>query len=205
MPRHFPIRGFGPLLLAACLAAPGAGALAAEMPQAYSVAEFNAMLGQGMTMKVIRDGSKAMVDLSGAQLPGGALSTHVRTYYDLEQHRAYTLDLIRPLSGCSVEAFSGDWGDPFEMSAVILDELTKQDPRQTGNETVNGFATRVMEAGAPGPQHAKVWVDTASGLVIKAQAGAQTVIDVKQLSLAKPPAAILVPPSACATASAPVR
>jgi hypothetical protein len=77
--------------------------------------------------------------------------------------------------------FSGVWGDPFEISAGLLKELAPEKRRKTGFETVNGFATKIMETA--GSEKTKVWLDTASGLVIRAQVGSQTVIEIKQLSL----------------------
>jgi hypothetical protein len=203
MTRNSSRRWLGGLLLAACLVAPQARAQAGRMPEAYSVAEFNSMLGQGAVMRVFRDGARAMIDISGAQVAGGALAFHTRAYYDLELHRVYTLNMNRSESACSVGNFSGDWGDPFEMSAAILDDLAAQNAQLTGTETVNGFATKVITAGAAGQRQAKVWVDPASGLIIKAQFGAIIAIDVKQLSLARPPAQLLVLPPTCAAAPPP--
>ncbi len=63
----------------------------------------------------------------------------------------------------------------------------------------------MLETGAAGPTLARVWVDTASGLIIKAQSGALIMLDVKQLSIAKPPAGILDLPASCAAVVFPKR
>jgi hypothetical protein len=151
-----------------------------------------------MTMKIDRDGARAVVEATIAPQPGAAPSaaSHTRTYYDFQSHKNYTLSLSDAAATCSRGDFSGDWGDPFEMSAGLMKELAPQHPRQIGTEAVNGFATRVMETAA-GPDQAKVWLDTASGLVVKLLVSSQTVFETKRLSLAKPPAALFVVPAKC--------
>ena len=72
-----------------------------------------------------------------------------------------------------------------------------------GTETVNGFVTKVMESGAAGPGHKKVWLDTTSGLIIKAEIGAKMIIEVRQLSLTKPATSLFAVPAACAAAPPP--
>jgi hypothetical protein len=103
---------------------------------------------------------------------------------------------------CSGGDFSGDWGDPFDTSAGLMKELAPQHPRQTGTETVNGFAAKVMETAA-GPDQVKFWLDTASGLVVKAQSGSQTILEIKRLSLAKPSAALFDMPAKCGAGGPP--
>ena len=68
-----------------------------------------------------------------------------------------------------------------------------------------GRPFRMLEVGAPGPTQARVWVDTASGLIIKAQSGALIMVEVKQLSIAKPPAGVLDLPASCAAVLFPKR
>ncbi|MGO9257526.1 MAG: hypothetical protein ACLQU1_14620 [Bryobacteraceae bacterium] len=189
---------FGSLAWLASLTAPGAQAQFAKPPEAYSVTEVSAMMGPSMAMKIDRDGAQVVVESTLAPPAGGspAPASHTRTYYDLRNHKNYTLDLGNPSAVCSRGDFSGDWGDPFEMSAGLMKELAPQNPRQTGSETVNGFATKVMETAA-GPDKAKVWIDKTSGLVVKAQVGTQTVVEIKRLSLAKPAAALFALPAKC--------
>lgn len=185
-------------MLFASLAVPGAEAQTAKPPQAYSLTEVNAMMGPSMTMKIDRDGPQVVVETTIAPQPGAAPApgSHSRTWYDLQNHKNFTLDLENAAAVCSRGDFSGDWGDPFEIYAGLMKELGPQVPKQTGSETVNGFATKVMETAA-GPDHAKVRVDTASGLVVKLQTGSQTVLEVKRLTLAKPPAAVFAVPAKC--------
>ena len=188
---------FGSLVLFA----PGAQGQTAKQPQAYSITEVNAMMGPAMTMKIDRDGPQVVVETTLTPAAGATPSpgAHTRTYYDLQNHKNYTVDLENTTAVCSRGDFSGDWGDPFDMSTGLIKELAPQNPKQTGSETVNGFAAKVMETPA-GPEHAKVWLDPTSGLVVKAQVGAQTVVEIKRLSLAKPAAALFVIPAKCGSA-----
>lgn len=170
----------------------------AEPPHAYSVTEINAMMGPSMTMQIDRDGPRAMVETTVASQPGAASSpaSHTRTFYDFENHKNYTWSLSDASAACSHGDFSGDWGDPFETSAALIKELASQHPHQTGTETVNGFTAKAMQTG-DGPDPVKFWLDPASGLVVKAQSGSQTLLEIKRLSLAKPPAARFALPAKC--------
>jgi len=167
----------------------------AKPPDAYSVTTTNALMGPTVAMQIAREGSMAVVEVEQD-------TTHVRTYYDLQKHQTFTLDLSQATTGCSTGKFSGDWGDPFEMAASFKKDLATQSPVALGAETVNGFATKVMEASAGG-QKVKVWVDNTYGLIIKGQMGGRTVMEITKLSVAKPPASVMALPAACASAPPP--
>ena len=169
-----------------------------KTPDAYTVTENNMMSGPGSTTTVYRDGSKALVEIANAQ--GG----HTRTLYDLQAGTSMTWSAENATAGCSSGTFSGDWGDPFASSADMTKDLAKPEVKMTGAETINGFATKVYEITGPTPaQNAKAWVDNKYGLVIKANFGAMgTLVEVKQLTVAKPAASVFVLPPACAKAAA---
>jgi len=188
----------GSLALLGSFVVPGARAQTAQPPQAYSLTEVNAMMGPSMTMKIDRDGLQVVVETTMATQPGAAPApaSHTRSYYDLQKHKSFTLDLDNAAAVCSRGDFSGGWDDPFETLAKLMKELAPQNPRQTGSETVNGFATKVIETAA-GPDQTKAWVDTTYGLVVKLLVSSQTVLEIKRLSLAKPPAALFVVPEKC--------
>jgi hypothetical protein len=190
---------FGRVVLLATLTVPGAQAQTSKPPVVYSVTEINAMMGPVIDLKIDRDGAQAMVESTTAPQSAGAKASHGRMYYDLRTHKTYSWDLNYPTPNCSGGTFSGDWGDPFETSAGLMKELAPQNPHQAGSETVNGFATKVLET-APGPDHAKVWVESTYGLVVKAQVGSQTIIEIKRLSLVKPTASVFALPAVCASA-----
>jgi hypothetical protein len=77
----------------------------------------------------------------------------------------------------------------------------KEPMKQVGTETVNGIAAKVFEENGSGGK-GKIWVADKGGFPVKvAMVGPdgkeETIIEVKQLNFAKPPAAKFVPPSGC--------
>jgi hypothetical protein len=202
MSKYLPIAGFWCLVMLASLMTSGTRAQAAKAPLAYSVTEVNAMFGATMTLKIDRDGDKAVVDESVPSRSAGSPGIHTHSYYDIKNHRSNSVDLNFAKANCSSGTFDDNWFDPFEMSATLMRSFENAQP--VGTETVNGFATKVMESGAAGSgQKKKVWLDTTSGLIIKAEIGAKTIIEVKQVSLAKPPASLFAVPAACAATAPP--
>ena len=176
----------------------------APPPDSYSVTETNAMFGPAVTMEIFRDGSKAMVDQSHAALPGGQPS-HLRTLYDLEAHRSFTWDLLNSAVPCGASSFSGDWGDPFAMSAELNADMSKQQAKPAGGATVNGIAARILESQTPQGK-ATAWLEEKYGLIVKLTMGPsagqpQTMIEVKKFSAAKPPASVFVLPPVCGEAA----
>jgi len=158
-------------------------------------------MGPPTTMKVYRDGSKAVIDNTFKSGPGG----RVRSYYDLQTKRTASWDLDDPAPQCSVGGFGGDWGDPFAMSADLNRQLSEEHSTPAGSETVNGMATRIFESANPGGGgKLRVWVDAKYGLMLKLQtAGAgppQTMLEIKEVSFAKPPASLFAIPAGCAQA-----
>lgn len=160
------------------------------------------MFGPPMTVEIHRDGPMALLESSTSDQ-----KVHTRTLYDLRAGKSYTLDLVHTSAPCGAGSFSGDWGDPFAMSAELLRDLPKKNPKALGTETVAGVTTKVMEVPDP-KMTAKVWLDEKDSLIMKLamtpQGGApQTVIDVKQFSLAKPPASLFALPPTCSKAGSP--
>ena len=180
-------------------------AFAQTAPQTYTVTQFNAMFGPpGVTMVISRDGSKALIEMSRAPDAANPKGSHTRSLYNLSAHSNLTWDLNSPAGGCGKATFSGDWGDPFAMSA----EVKQPGMKETGSETIGGVSTTVFEGAEKGVS-LKAWIDPKTGLLMKAQmaqgGGApQTIIEVKQVSYAKPAAALFeVPPGCAADAAAP--
>ncbi len=178
---------------------------ATAAPQTYSITEINSMWVAGMTISIYRDGSKVLMERSYAPRAENPKGYRSRTLYDLQAHKDWTWDLIDASVPCGAGTFSGDWGDPFAFSASVTADLPKQHPREVGLETVNGIATKVFEAPDPQGGEGKLWLDTKYGLIIKLEGIGekgqhQTMLEVKEFSLAKPPASVLVLPPACASA-----
>jgi hypothetical protein len=177
---------------------------AAQTPTTYWVTETNAMFGVPMNVEVYRDGNQAIVDSSSAPSAAGSKGIHTRTLYDLQAGRSYTADLNNPSVPCGATTFSGDWGDPFAFSQEVLGDLANKNPKTLGTETLAGVTTKLMQVQDPaGKMNSKVWVDEQHKLVVKLQmipagGAAQTVIEVKQLSLTKPAASVFTMPAGCA-------
>ena len=174
----------------------------AAAPTAYTVTVVNSMFGQGEQMKTSRLGSKVFVDQVSAGKAADPSAPHIHTLYDLEKHRNMSWNWPDSSAGCSNGTFSGDWGDPFGS----IDDLVGQATKQVGTETVLGFAAKVVEASGQG-MTIRAWVDTKTGLVLKAQlsqggAVPKTIIEVKDASLAPPPASLFKVPANCAAEAA---
>jgi len=190
-----------------CVAAVfGALSLSAQSaPTSYTVTQVNGMFGEPVTMTIYRDGSKVVID----HLSGGGATTHSRALEDLNAHTSISWSVDDSSGGCGSATFSGDWGDPFASSGDIMGELAKENAKQSGTETVNGFATKVYETDGTGPNkiRAKVWIDQKYGFVVKMQMaqGAdplKTMLEIKNATFTAPPAAIFKVPASCAAAAA---
>lgn len=168
----------------------------APPPDTYTVVQLNSMMGTSATMKVYRNGSKAIVDNTGSSGP-------VRSYYDLTSKKNISWNPNDTSIGCSTGTFGGSWGDPFEASVDLNKELAQKHAAPVGSETVNGFATKVYEVDLDGGAgKARAWVDTKYGLIVKLQMQQNTILEIKQATFAKPPADVFVIPSTCAAAAA---
>jgi len=168
------------------------------------------MMGVASNKTITVDGSKVLVDESYSPDPAFPKGRHTRTLYDLQAHTSYAADLIDAANPCTTGTVSGEWGDPFATSAEFRDQLAKMNPHQVGAETVNGFATKVMEAVEPTTKSKyKIWMEPQYGMVVKIEgAGPDGKVmiagEVKRLSVGKPNAAVFAMPAACATAAPPV-
>ncbi len=175
---------------------------AAQAPTAYSVTQVNSMFGPGVTQKIYRDGSKALID---NQAPGqnGAAGSHVRTLYDLAAGKSITWDVANPSTPCSSGAFKGDWGDPFAAGEAMKADIMKSGPKETGAETIGGISAKIYE-GTDGGTAFKVWIDPKSGLLIRvdlvSSGAAQTIMEIKEASFARPSASVFAVPPSCTEA-----
>jgi hypothetical protein len=85
-----------------------------------------------------------------------------------------------------------------------MDDL--KSAKQTGTETLNGFATKVYEMTA-GATTAKAWIDAKTGLMVKLQmtqgADTKTMIEAQKLTIGAPSAAVFALPAICTAAPGP--
>lgn len=184
----------GGLAVAWSCAAPPLRAQYAKPPETYTVTQVNSMMGASSTMKVYRDGSKAVIEHLDSNPP-------MREYVDLVARKTVSWSLKDASNTCGSGTFSGDWGDPFVGSAELSGELAQQHATTVGSETVNGFATKLNEAALPdGQGKARAWVETKYGLLIKLEMGGKPFLETKEASFAKPPASVFAIPAACSGA-----
>ncbi len=211
------------LILLGSACAPGIlaaqpGARHLPSPQTYSVTQVTTLMlsaeGTGsarITMKIARDGRYASVERTFDPQPGMSRGQHMRTLYDLQTHRDWTWDLSDSASSnpCGLATFGGAWGDPFAGAAEMTADILKQHPRVLGHETLNGMATTAMQTADPaGHGDMKVWLDDRYGLLVRldrpgSDGQRKTVLEIKEMSLEKPPASLLVPPACPGEPSAP--
>src|ERR1700722_20561975 len=156
-------------VVAGMIAVPQMRAQFAKPPETYSVTEVNGMLAAGGMMQIYRDGAKALTDVVVSTGGGSTPTSHTRTLYDMQAHTIYSWTAGDASGSCSNGSYTGDWGEPFAASATMTADLAQPGVKQTGTETLNGFATKVYEITGKTPQESgKAWVDTKYGLVIKA-------------------------------------
>ena len=197
------------LAFLAFVASPELVAQYAKVPDAYSVTEVNNMFVEGMTMEITRDGTRAVVDQSYPPRESRPNGYHTRTFYDIQAGKSYTQDLLQFGGPCTGANFSGDWGDPFAMTAEINADAAKRPLKDLGPGTVNGMAAKVLEVPVEGmPTPAKAWLEGKYGLVLKLEMAMPgkpqaTFFEVKKVSFAKPPAGALAQPASCVAAGPP--
>jgi hypothetical protein len=194
------------LLLAAGLEQPS---VAQTMtPQTYSYTEdpgFPIMGPQVIT--VVRDGSKEVIDQVMPPMEGRPKEYRGHLVYDFQAHTIYTQVLSDPASPCSVMTYTSATApaefDLISGAADLIKELTADDKaplKQVGAETVNGIPAKVLFS--DGAAKGKLWIADNGGFPVKVavigpDGKEETLIEMKHLSLAKPPASAFTPPSGC--------
>jgi hypothetical protein len=159
------------------------------------------------TMTIYRNGSQAVIEYKRAAKPDGTPASRSLSLFDLKAGVNHSWNPGVAEIPCSVGTFSGDWGDPFTASADVTSGIAKGELKPAGAETVNGIPTKVYTGSTQG-MNLKAWVDPKDNLVIKAAFGAPggpmtTMINIRSVSFAPPPAAIFALPPACASLKPP--
>jgi hypothetical protein len=173
-------------------------------PQAYSYTIDPATFALTTTLKVARDGPKEAVDQIEPAGPSRAKEFHNHILYDFAAHKIYTKAISDPSVPCTVMDYTSPSApaefDLFAFSAESGKEF-KEHGKQVGKETVNGIPAKVMELSADQVKE-RAWIADPGGYLVKVvmtpSGGATTtVMEVKQLSLDKPPASAFQPPAGC--------
>jgi hypothetical protein len=183
-------------------------------PQTYSLTEDPgfALMGSNV-VKIVRDGSRETIDQTMPPMPGRDKEYRSHRLYDFQAHKIYLKILSDPTMACSVQDFNDAAAppelDPISGSAALLKEIADGPMKMVGTATVNGISAKVMEVTSP-TGNGTIWIAQNGGFVVKiAGVGpdgkSQTIIEVKQLSFAKPPASTFAIPAGCEPVETPVK
>jgi hypothetical protein len=183
----------------------------AVIPQSYTITESSSMALEAMSanaaadVKVSRFGPREFVDVTVAPQAGQSKAVHVRHWFDLVAHKAYTLDVAR--NTCSWMSYTAadmpPMYDPPATSAPSADDLASLNKNFVRRENVNGIAAKLTESSSDQGK-SRIWVAVNGNYPVKAEMtfpGAQPVLmlEVKELRFEKPDAALLAPPANCTT------
>ena len=182
------------------------------VPRAYSLTEDPGLGLMGpVVVKISRDGSKETVDQIMPVGPGRDKEYHSHRLYDFQAQKLYLKILSDPATPCGVQDYTDPAAppelDPISGSDALLKELVGNGQmKQVGSDTVNGIATKVLEV-TSAKGNGKIWIAQNGGFLVKivalgADGKRQTVIEVKQLSFAKPPASAFALPAGCESVQA---
>jgi hypothetical protein len=182
-----------------CLLAWAALLNAQTPPTAYIITQ--SVGTTGGTSTTYRSGSKVLVYFS-QPAQAGTPAARSFSFYDLTAGTNTTWNPDASPVQCSVGTFSGDWGDPFAITAELEGDIAKGDLKPAGSATMNGIATQVY-AGTTQGANVKAWIDTKDGLVMRVEVsspGADLMVmaDVTKVSLVTPDPSVFALPAACA-------
>jgi hypothetical protein len=181
-------------------------------PETYSLTiisqmtEASMFTGQASNLKIYRNGSKELVELTVAPWAANPKGVRMSYLFDFQAHKAYTRDLVA--NACSwmnyVSARAPVNYDPLTGSDALLADLAKQTPKVLGKEVVNGISAKVEEFATPDQGKAKLWIAEKGNFIVKVEAAgldgkSQTQLEAKQLSYTKPSDSLFAPPSNCDT------
>jgi hypothetical protein len=152
-----------------------------------------------------------LVDQSSSASADQPNGFHARTLYDFQAHRIYTQVLSDAAVPCSVMHYAS-LEAPLEFDLVsgaaeFMQQLTAKagkHPKHVGDGAVNGIAAKIFEVPAALPDKGKsrVWLSTQGHYPLKwvyvaPDGRQQTLVEVKQLNFAHPPASDFATPEAC--------
>jgi len=179
------------------------------LPTTYSYSEDPALSIVAPTLVTLhRDGAKELIEQVIPPSPGRPKEFRSHILYDFQAHKIYTQVLSEPGAPCSVMEYSTPAApaefDFISGGADLMKEFTddgKNTPQTVGKELLNGIHTTIVEVG-PAQAKGKIWLAEQGGFPVKvigpgADGKLETIIEMKQLSFAKPPAAVFMPPSGC--------
>lgn len=180
-----------------------------SVPQAYSYIQDPAtgLMGSSV-VKVARDGPKEAIDQILPVGPGRAKEFHNHILYDLQAHKIYTKLVSDPSVPCSVMTYTSPAvPDEFDVITASADSMKDflAHAKLLRRETVNGIPAKVMELTAD-QMKVTAWIADPGGFPVKEVmvppgGAATTMLEVKQLSFARPPASAFTLPTGCKAVS----
>jgi len=179
------------------------------LPTTYSYSEDPALSIIAPTQVTLhRDGPKEFIEQVIPPSPGRPTEFRSHILYDFQAHKIWTKVLSEPGTPCSVMEYASSAApaefDFISGGADLVKEFTndgKNIPQTIGKEVLNGIPTTVEEVGSPQGK-GKIWLADQGGFPVKvmgpgADGKLETIIEIKQLSFAKPPASVFTPPAGC--------
>jgi len=187
--------------IAVCLGllAPAPFLAAQSEPTSYTITQN--LTTPGSTSTVYRSGSKALV-VTSLPAQGSTPPSRSDSLYDIAAGINYSWNPDDSNVPCSVNNFSGDWGDPFAAAADVNKDIASGDVKPAGTDTVDGISTQIYTGSSQGMTE-KVWLDKKDGLVLRIQVSAPGQppglwVDITKVSFAAPDPTLFVLPSRCA-------
>jgi len=194
------------LAFAGCLLVPFLSAQSA-VPQSYTLTASSNMAVEAMfanaaaDVKVSRFGPREFVDVTVAPLAGQPKAVHVRHWFDLVAHKAYTLDVVR--NTCSWMSYTGadmpSMYDPPATPALSAADLADLNKNFVPRENVHGIAAKLTESSSDQGK-SRIWGAVNGNYPVKAEmtfpvAQPVLMLEVKELRFEKPDAVLLAPPA----------
>ncbi|MGA2908429.1 MAG: hypothetical protein ABSE36_12055 [Terracidiphilus sp.] len=174
-------------------------------PQIYSYIQDPAPSLMGPSfVKVARDGPKEAIDQILPVGPGRAKEFHNHILYDFQAHKIYTKLVSDPSVPCSIMTYTSPAvPDEFDVITASADSMKDflAHAKLLRRETVNGIPSKVMELNAD-QMKVTAWIADPGGFPVKEvmtgeDGKATTMLEVKKLSFARPPASAFETPKGC--------
>lgn len=155
-----------------CFLAPVAQLRAQTQPSAYTIVETIAFPPAGSTMTIYRNAAKVLTDIY-RPADGATPASHTLTLYDIAAGQSWSWNPNDANVPCSVNHFSGDWGDPFAMTNDLAKGIKDGSYKPVGAETISGVPAKIYLGVSDGTT-VKAWLDQKDGLVLRAMMGSSS-------------------------------
>jgi hypothetical protein len=182
-------------------------AQAPGLPPTYSFVEINSMIAPNMTVKVYRDGAREILLQTRPVSADSPKGYNGGLYYDFKEHFLFVWDASDGTPNCGRQAYADSTApslfDVVSGSAEMLKEAAPVMKKPGVADAVNGIpATAWSVADTAHGGSTRIWVADKTGYLLKListpKDGAPIpFLEVKSLSMAKPPASAFTVPPTC--------